>query len=97
MNEKWYLQMNFTYTLCFAVYFVECAVKLENISVFMLYFLCIEIGSERVNKELLGKFTIIINLYALIRACSWNSYDLYAFIGGILLLLIHLYLLLTKG
>ncbi|CAD8205393.1 unnamed protein product [Paramecium octaurelia] len=93
LNERRYLQMNLSYTMCLAIFFVECAVKLQNISVFVLYFICIEIGQERVNKGQLQKLTIFINLYALIRVCSWNSYDLYAFFGGISLLFIHLYLL----
>lgn len=39
------------------------------------------------------KLTILINLYALIRVCGWTSHDLYAFIGGISLLLYFLYIL----
>ncbi|CAD8115793.1 unnamed protein product [Paramecium sonneborni] len=93
LNEKWYLQMSFSYTICFALFFVECAVKLKNISVLILYFICIEIGLERVKKGLLQKSTLLMNQYALIRVCNWNSYDLFAFIGGILLLLLHLFIL----
>ncbi|CAD8112678.1 unnamed protein product [Paramecium sonneborni] len=93
LNEKWYLQMNFIYTMFFALFFVECAVKLQNICVLILYFVCIEIGLERVNKGILQKSTLLMNQYALIRMCNWNSYDLYAFIGGISLLFLHLYIL----
>ncbi|CAK57480.1 unnamed protein product (macronuclear) [Paramecium tetraurelia] len=93
LDEKRYLLMNLSYTTGLAIYFVECAVKLQNFSVLILHFICIEIGQERVKKELLQKLTILINLYALIRVCSWNSYDIYTFIGGISLLLILLFVL----
>ncbi|CAD8174577.1 unnamed protein product [Paramecium pentaurelia] len=93
LNEKRYLQMNLSYTICLAIFFVECAVKLQNFSIFILYFICIEIGQERSNKGLLQKLTIFMNFYALIRVCNWKSYDLYSFIGGILMLLLHLYIL----
>ncbi|CAD8166504.1 unnamed protein product [Paramecium pentaurelia] len=93
LNEQRYLQMNLSYTMGLAIFFVECAVKLQNFSVFILHFICIEIGQERVKKELQQKLTILINLYALIRFCSWNSHDLYVFIGGISLLLILLYII----
>ncbi|CAD8190702.1 unnamed protein product [Paramecium pentaurelia] len=90
-NSKRQLEMKIIYTLCQSVFFIECSVSLNKISVFFLYFICIQIGQVRTQYCKWNKITILFNFYVLLRISHWSSIDLYFFGAGFVLLILNLY------
>ncbi|CAD8113432.1 unnamed protein product [Paramecium sonneborni] len=90
-DQKRQLGMKIIYTICQSVFFIECGVQLNKISVFYLYFICIQIGQVRINDCKWNKIAMVINFYSLVRISEWNQIDCYIFGAGLILLLFSLY------
>ncbi|CAD8199714.1 unnamed protein product [Paramecium octaurelia] len=90
-NSKRQLEMKIFYSICQSLFFVECSIQLNKISVFFLYFICIQIGQVRIQDCKWNKITMLMNFYVLFRISHWNSFDLYIFGAGLILLLLNLY------